>query len=348
MKINPLTRERIRKFKALKRGYYSLVLLLILVIASVFSECIANSRALLVYFNGNFYMPTYGEMIPGKTFGFSYDYETNYRELKKKINDENLDGFVVMPPIPYNPYENDFKEGKYPPFPPSFAERHFLGTDKTGRDIAARLLYGFRIALFFSIALMILTYSVGITVGSTMGYFGGRFDLYFQRIIEIWSNIPSLYVIIIISSIVIPNAIMLLFVMFFFDWTKMTWYMRTAVYKEREKEYVLAAKAVGASNRRVIFKHILPNTVSIIITFVPFSVAGGIASLTALDYLGFGLRPPTPSWGHILSEGYEHFSTAPWIGTSAIVALVVVLTMVTFIGEAVRESFDPKMFTTYE
>ncbi len=181
-----------------------------------------------------------------------------------------------------------------------------------------------------------------------MGYFGGRFDLYSQRLIEIWSNIPALYVIIIISSIVIPNAILLLFVMFFFDWTKMTWYMRTAVYKEREREYVLAAKSIGASHSRIIFSHILPNTLSIIITFVPFSIAGGIASLTALDYLGFGLRPPTPSWGHILSEGYEHFSSAPWIGMSAIVALVLILTMVTFIGEAIRESFDPKMFTTYQ
>jgi microcin C transport system permease protein len=253
-----------------------------------------------------------------------------------------------MPPIPYNPLETNFKEGDFPPFPPSLTEKHYLGTDKSGRDILARLVYGFRIAIFFSLILLACNYIIGITVGCFMGYLGGKFDLFFQRIIEIWNNIPYLYAIIIISSIVIPGFFSLLGIMVFFGWIGMTWYMRTATYKEKEREYVMAARVTGASTVRIIFSHILPNTVSVIITFAPFAVAGGITALTALDYLGFGMPPPTPSWGQLLSEASEYNISAPWIGISVISALIAVLTMVTFIGEAVRESFDPKRFTTYE
>ncbi|MBT4078965.1 MAG: ABC transporter permease subunit, partial [Gammaproteobacteria bacterium] len=224
---------------------------------------------------------------------------------------------------------------------------HYLGTDTIGRDVASRLVYGFRTAIFFSLILLIVSYLIGVSIGAAMGYFGGLFDLLFQRIIEIWSNIPFLYVIMIISSIMIPNFYTLIAIVLLFGWIQMTWYMRTVTYKEKAREYVMAAKALGASNSRVIFNHILPNTVSIIITFIPFSVASGIIALTSLDYLGFGLPAPTPSWGELLSQGSNNLESL-WIVSSVIVAMTVILVMVTFIGEAIREAFDPKKHTTYE
>jgi microcin C transport system permease protein len=349
IKINPLTLKKLQRFQTIKRGYYSLIILLVLIFISIFAEVFVNNRALLVKYNGSFYFPTYGDIIPGTVFGLNYEYETNYRELAKRLNaPEDNDNFVLLPVVPYNPYENDLKDNDFPPFRPSLKEKHYLGTDKTGRDIVARLLYGFRIAIFFSLILLFANYIIGIAIGCIMGYFGGGFDLIFQRIIEIWSNIPYLYAIIIISSILIPSFFSLLGIMIFFGWIGITWYMRTATYKEKSREYVLAAKALGASNTRIIFRHIIPNTISLIVTFIPFSIAGAITALTALDYLGFGLPPPTPSWGQLLSEGAEYTIDAVWIGASVIFALVIVLTMVTFIGEAIREAFDPKMHTTYE
>jgi microcin C transport system permease protein len=348
IRLNPLTIEMINRFRRIKRGYYSFILLLVLIILSLGAELFVNSRALLVKYNGKYYFPTYGSIIPGKNFGLDYEYETNYRELKEKFTKISGGNFVIMPFIPYNPFETELKEGEYPPLPPSVKYKHYLGTDKTGRDVAARLIYGFRIAIFFSLILLLFNYAIGISLGCLMGYIGGKFDLFFQRIIEIWNNIPYLYAIIIISSIVIPDFFSLLGIMIFFGWISMTWYMRTATYKERERDYVLAARALGAGTSRIIMMHIIPNTVSVIITFIPFSIAGGITSLTALDYLGFGMPAPTPSWGQLLAEASEYNITAPWIGISVISALIIILTMVTFIGEAVRESFDPKIYSTYE
>jgi len=348
IKFNPLTIEMINRFRRIKRGYYSFILMLVLIVLSLAAELFVNSRALVVKYNGEYFFPTYGSIIPGKNFGLDYEYETNYRELKEKLAKMPGDNFVLLPPIPYNPFETELKEGEYPPLPPSVKNWHYLGTDKTGRDVAARLIYGFRIAIFFSLILLFFNYTIGISLGCLMGYIGGKFDLIFQRIIEVWNNIPYLYAIIIISSILIPNFFSLLGIMIFFGWISMTWYMRTATYKEREREYVLAARALGAGTSRIIIMHIIPNTVSVIITFIPFSVAGGITSLTALDYLGFGMPAPTPSWGQLLAEASEYNITAPWIGISVISALIIILTMVTFIGEAIRESFDPKIYSTYE
>ena len=180
-----------------------------------------------------------------------------------------------------------------------------------------------------------------------MGYFGGWFDILLQRIIEIWSTVPFLYVVIIISSIVVPNFWWLISIMVIFGWMGMTWTIRTVTYKEKSRDYVLAARALGASDLRIIFRHILPNTVSIMVTYIPFSISGGIVALTSLDYLGFGLPPPTPSWGELLQQAWANFS-AWWLGFSVITAMVVTLVAVTFVGEAVREAFDPKMHTVYE
>ena len=347
MKLNPLTIKKLRRFKSIKRGYYSFILILIMILASFFAEVLVNKRAMLVHYNGNYYFPTYGDMIPGTVFGLDYRYETNYRLLAKQFETEGNGNWVVMPLIPYDAYENDLKEGQFPPFPPSIEEKHYFGTDTIGRDIAARLVYGFRIAIFFSLLLLGFNYAVGVSIGCAMGFWGGKFDLIFQRIIEIWSNIPFLYVIIIISSIVVPNFFMLIVIMAFFGWIGITWTMRTITYKEKAREYALAAKALGATDFRIIFKHIIPNTIAIIVTFAPFAVSGGIVALTSLDYLGFGLPPPTPSWGELLQQGWANLD-AWWIGGSVILAMIITLTAVTFIGEAIREAFDPKMHTTYE
>lgn len=347
MKIDPLTVKKIRRFQSIHRGYYSFVIFSLMIILSLFAELFINSRALVVCYNGSYYFPIYGNIIPGKTFGLDYDYETNYRNLQKKFQEQSSNSWVIMPVIPYNAYENDLKDNAFPPFAPSLESRHFLGTDIVGRDILARLVYGFRIAIFFSLALLLANYIIGVSIGCAMGFAGGKFDLFFQRIIEIWSNIPILYVIIIISSIIVPNFLMLVLIMAFFGWTGLTWTMRTITYKEKAREYVLAARAMGASNSRIIFKHIIPNTIAIIVTFAPFSVSGGILALTSLDYLGFGLPPPTPSWGELLQQGWSNMGSW-WIAGSVIAAMNITLITVTFIGEAVREAFDPKLHTTYE
>ena len=345
--FNPLTHRKIRRFKSIRRGYYSFIIFSALLLMSVFAETLVNSRALIVNYDGEWHFPTYGAIIPGNTFGLGYQYETNYRDLRDRIREDGTPGFVIMPPVPWNPYENDLREGAYPPFPPTADDQHYLGTDTIGRDVLSRLVYGFRTAIAFSLILLISSYLVGVSIGAAMGYFGGLFDLLFQRIIEIWSNIPFLYVIMIISSIMIPNFMMLVVIVLIFGWIQMTWYMRTATYKEKAREYAMAARAMGASNSRVIFNHILPNTVSIIVTFIPFSIASGIITLTSLDYLGFGLPPPTPSWGELLAQGSSNLESI-WIVSSVIVAMTLILVMVTFMGEAVREAFDPKKHTTYE
>ena len=347
MALSSLTIKKLRRFRSIRRGFYSFIVFGIMIVVSFGAELFVNSRALVVHYNGRFYFPTYGHMLPGRTFGLDYDYETDYRRLAKQFLKSDQGNWMIMPPVPYDPYENDLRPGTLPPDPPSCSRRHFLGTDTSGRDVLARLVYGFRIAILFSFALMGCTYVVGISIGCSMGYFGGFFDLFFQRIIEIWSNVPFLYVVIIISSIVVPSFWWLILIMVIFGWMGITWTMRTMAYKERARDYVMAAKALGASNARIIFRHIIPNTISLIVTYIPFSISGGIVALTSLDYLGFGLPPPTPSWGELLMEAWANFSSW-WIGASVITAMVVTLIVVTFIGEAVREAFDPKLHTVYE
>lgn len=347
LNLNPQTIKQIRRFRSIKRGYWSAVSLVVLLALCLVAELLVNNRALMVSYEGDWYFPTYGAQFAGSTFGLDYEYETNYRELRAKFEEEQAGNWVLMPMVPYNAYENDLKVGSYPPFPPSFADEHYLGTDSTGRDILARLVYGFRIAIGFSGLLLLFNYVAGIIVGCAMGYFGGAFDLLFQRVIEIWSNIPFLYVIMIVASVVVPSFLTLVLVMALLGWTQLTWNMRTSTYKEKGREYVSAARALGAGNVRIVGSHILPNTIAVIVTFIPFSIASGVTALTALDYLGFGLPPPTPSWGELLSQGTNQLQ-APWIVSSVVVAMVLVLLMVTYVGEAIREAFDPKQFTYYE
>ena len=352
-RLNPQTAKKIRRFRAIKRGYYSFVALALLLVVTAFGELLVNNRALIVSYEGDWYLPTYTSFHPGTDFGLQYDYEVNYRQLQQGWREEGSDNWLLMPPVPYSPYENDARDGVFKPTPPSVETRHFLGTDSTSRDILARLFYGVRIALLSSFAFVAAVYLVGITLGCAMGYFGGAFDLIFQRLIEIWSNIPFLYMVIIVFS-VIPDTLgvnsrigILLMVMVLFSWTSMTYFMRTETYKEKARDYVSAARIVGASSPRIIFRHVLPNVISTLVTFLPFTVIGAISAITALDFLGFGLPPPTPSLGELLKQGTGTLRTAPWIVTSSFGTLVTVLTLVTFVGEAVRESFDPKKFTMY-
>ena len=348
--LNPVTRRRWQRFRAIKRGYYSAIALSVLILISLCAELLVNSRALIVHYQGHWYFPTYGAVLSGRTFGLDYDYETDYRELKKVFAKNRAEGkdrgdWVLLPPVPYDAFETDLVANDFPPLAPS--RHHWLGTDTAGRDIVARLLYGFRIAIAFSAVLLLFEYAIGISIGCLMGYWGGAFDLIFQRIIEVWSNVPTLYVIMIVASVVTPGFWTLLSIMILFSWTGMTWYMRTASYREKARDYVLAARAIGAGGPRIIFRHILPNSISTVVTFVPFSVAAGVTALTALDYLGFGLPPPTPSWGELLKQGTDNLES-PWIVTSVVVAMTLVLMLVTFMGEAIREAFDPKVFKTYE
>ncbi len=351
--FNPQTLKKLRRFREIKRGYYSFLILLGLLVTAFFGELLINNRALVVSYDGQLVFPTYTRFHPGTDFGLDYSYETNYRDLQQKFTENDSGNWVLMPLIPYNAYENHSPGGVFKPYPPSFKTQHYLGTDTTSRDVLSRLFYGTRIALLFSLAFMASVYIIGITIGCAMGYFGGVFDLIFQRFIEIWSNIPFLYMVIIVFSIIPSNFSVttrigiLLTVMVLFSWTSMTYYMRTETYKEKSRDYIAAAKIIGASDFRIIFKHILPNVLSTLVTFMPFTIVAAISAITALDFLGFGLPPPTPSLGELLKQGTANLRTAPWIVTSAFGTLVILLTLVTFIGEAVRESFDPKKFTVY-
>ncbi|WP_439106711.1 ABC transporter permease [Congregibacter sp.] len=353
MQLNPQTLKKLRRFRHIKRGYYSFLILAGLMVLLAFGELLINSRALIVSYEGELFFPTYTAFHPGTDFGLDYDYEVNYRELKDKFASEGGDNWLLLPLVPYNAFENHAPGGIFKPLAPNATQQHYLGTDTTSRDILARLFYGTRIALIFSLGFMLSVYLIGIAIGCSMGYFGGVFDLLFQRLIEIWSNVPFLYMVIIIFS-VIPAAFsvstriaILLMVMVLFSWTGMTYYMRTETYKEKARDYVAAARVIGASNSRIIFRHILPNVLSTLVTFMPFTIVGAIAAITALDFLGFGLPPPTPSLGELLKQGTANLRTAPWIVTSAFGTLVALLTLVTFVGEAVRESFDPKTYSIY-
>ncbi len=354
MALNPLTVRKLKRFREIRRGYYSAILLAALTGLSLVAELLVNDTALLVSHEGRWSFPTYSDVKLGAQFGLTGTealMPVDYRDLAKRF--EGTESWVLMPPIPWGPHANDTVDGVLKAQPPDLERRHLLGTDSTGRDVFSRLVYGFRTAIFFALAFTVLTYLIGVTIGCAMGYFGGLFDLLFQRIIEIWSNIPFLYMVIIVFS-VIPSSYavgtriaILLVIMVLFSWTGLTYYMRTETYKEKARDYTAAALVLGAGTARVIFRHILPNTIATMMTFVPFTVVSAITAITALDFLGWGLPPPTPSIGELLKQGTASLTTAPWIVSSAFVALVFILAVVTFVGEAVREAFDPRKFTLY-
>ncbi len=351
MKFSPLTLKRFRRFRSIRRGWWSFLLLVTLYALSLVAELFINNRALLVSYKGDLRFPTYGAVIPGRAFGLDYDGETNYRELKQRLA-QSGDGWVLLAPVPYSPLENDFTPGLKHPAKP-LQNGHPLGTDNTGRDVFARLVYGFRITMSFALAFALGTFVIATVIGCATGYFGGITDLLGQRLVEIWTNLPFLYMVI-IAVAVVPSDLpvgykvaMLLTIMVVFSWSEKAQFMRTATLKEKSRDYVAAVRLTGAGAGRVIFRHILPNTTATLITFLPFTVSSAISSLTALDFINFGLPRPMPSWGEMLEIGLATSSKASWIITSTFVAISSVLLLVTFVGEAVREAFDPKRFSTY-
>ena len=437
---SPLTLKQFRRFRDIKRGYGSFLVLLSLVGLGALDTLIVGKRALVVRYEGQFFFPFVTEVKPGTTFGLNDEAETDYRELQRQFRESGSGNWVLMPLVPYDakldtpatleevvmrdgvayraseskPFDGraytvfkdkpeqkrqewvfrhglkqgemlgwdvnneqvekatydqgkrtaytDFTDGKaaaleaqaaeelrtvvYPPSPPSWAHRHFLGTTSMGGDVLAILYGGWQQAIIASILFVTFVFVVGVAAGGLLGYFGGVVDLVGMRLIEIWSVLPFLFIVMIVSSIISPNLFLLVVIISLFSWMGTTIYIRTSALKEKARDYVASARLLGAGTGRIIFKHILPNSIAILVTLAPFEVSAIITSLAALDYLGFGLPPEEPSWGRLLREGTEDFNY-PWIVSSAFVAMTTVLVLVTFVGEAVREAFDPKKFTTY-
>ncbi len=336
--MSELSRKRFQKFKRIKRGYYALLIISSLYLISFGLEFLANNKAILVRYNGEFLFPTF-KYIPGTSFGDTHEAEPDYRELQQRFREADKGNFVVMPLIPYGPNEALFELPGSPPHRPSW--QHPLGTDDRGRDVLVRLFYGFRISLTFALQVTSLSLALGVFIGGLQGYYGGYFDMTVQRFIEIWATVPTLYLVIIITSIFEPNYYWLVTILSLFGWMGMTYYIRGEMYREKSRDYVQAARALGASDMAIIFKHILPNSLIPLITLTPFSLVGNIFALTALDFLGFGLPAPTPSWGELMGQGMGNIYSY-WLSLSPICALFLTLLLITFIGEAVREAFDPK------
>jgi microcin C transport system permease protein len=350
LRLNPITAKRLQRFRRIRRGFYSFVILISLTVLSLFSDFIANSRAIAVWYDGAIFFPTfsYHDMA---TFGQEDEYgfddgEADYVALEQRFAAAGNSNWVLMPLVPFDPYEPDFDYDKPPPNAPD--SRHWFGTDSQGRDVFARLLYGFRISIFFALSLVLASEVVGTAIGSLQGFLGGRFDIFSQRLIEVWSTMPFLYVVILLATFFKPSFVLLLAIMALFEWIRMTYYMRTEMYREKTREYCLAARSFGASRWRLIFRHLLPNCLTPLVTITPFAIVGAISSLTALDYLGYGLPAPTPSWGEMIDQALQSSNRDKlWLSVAPFSAISITLLLVTLIGESIREAFDPKQYAHY-
>lgn len=442
---NPVTRQRFRRFRSIRRGWISLLVLAALVLAALLDQALVGKRALVVKHSDSWYFPAFvKKRYPAKTFFGEGEAETDYRRLKAAMGAGELDGFVLMPPVPWDPvldsddqqtvtlgtrdgllhrpgddrpysgralryYEGsdqkhtdarirrglpdgewlgyapggglaqrasyragekvreeltgempreDFEAAEagewtvvvYPAIPPMWKAGHYLGTDSRGWDVLAQMFGGWQLNLKAVLIYLSLTYGVGILVGTLMGYWGGWFDILFQRIIEILENLPFLYIVMIVVGVVgvaNMNLPLLLGVICVFSWTGLTYSMRALSYKEKERDYIAAARLQGASTLRIVTRYLVPNVLATLVTVVPFSVVGIMTSLTALAFVGFGLPETYAQWGVLFDDGLNHLS-APWITISMFAIMVLILLLVTFVGEALREAFDPKKFTTYQ
>jgi microcin C transport system permease protein len=321
----------------IKRAWYSLLILGGAFALSLCSEFIANDKPLVMVYKGKWYFPVIA-FYPAETFGGKYKTEADYLGLKRdKAFRSN--GFMLFPVIPHNPLHAYLDLPGAPPHRPS--REHWLGTDSMARDVLARLIYGFRTCMLFALTLALLGAVIGVIVGGVQGYCGGTVDIMVQRLIEIWSSLPFLYVVILVGAVYGSSFALLVGVMALFEWVGLSYYMRGEFYKLKSMTYVKAARAVGAGPAGILFGQILPNALTPIITIMPFSIIGGISSLTALDFLGFGLPPPAASWGELLQQGLNNLY-APWIAGFTVAALFTTLMLTTFIGEGIREAFDPK------
>ena len=333
----PLSR-RWRRFKANKRGYYSLIIFSILFVLCLFAEVLSNDKPLLVHYQGGWYFPLLVG-YPETTFGGDFRTETDYRDPFFRQVMAREGNWALFPPNPHSYDSINLDLDQPVPAPPSRA--NYLGTDDRGRDVLARLIYGFRLSVLFGLALTAIGTAIGIVAGAIQGYLGGRTDLFMQRFIEIWSAMPELYLLIIFASIFKPSALLLLILLSLFGWMGLSDYVRAEFLKGRNMEYVKAAKALGVGNIRIMFRHLLPNGMTPVITFLPFRMSGAILALTSLDFLGLGVPPPTPSLGELLAQGKANI-VAWWLSLSTFVVLVGTLALLIFIGEALREAFDPR------
>jgi microcin C transport system permease protein len=335
--ISPLTRRRLDAFRANRRGFWSLWIFLALFTASLFAEFIANDRPIMVRFDGAWYFPVFVS-YPETAFGGVFPTAADYRdpEVQKLIEDK---GWMVWPPIPFSYNTINYNLPSPAPSPPS--KVNWLGTDDQGRDVTARLIYGFRISVLFGLTLTAASSVIGVAAGAVQGYFGGILDLGFQRFIEIWSGLPVLYLLIIMASFVEPNFWWLLGLMLLFSWMGLVDVVRAEFLRARNFDYVRAARALGVPDRTIILRHVLPNATVATITFLPFILNGSITTLTSLDFLGFGLPPGSASLGELLAQGKANLQ-APWLGLTAFFVLALMLSLLIFVGEAVRDAFDPR------
>jgi microcin C transport system permease protein len=363
--ISPLNRRRWQTFKANRRGYWSLWIFLILFGISLCAEFIANDKPILIEYDGQYYWPIF-QAYPETDFGGVFETEADYRDpVVQELITEN-GGWMLWPPIRFS-YNT---QNKNPPmafpvkptwlltdkdcelavergFHPCDAslEWNWLGTDDQGRDVVARIIYGFRISVLFGLVLTIFSSIIGVAAGAVQGYFGGWTDLLFQRFIEIWTSVPQLYLLIIVAAVIEPNFWILLGILLAFSWVALVGVVRAEFLRARNFEYVTAARALGLPNLKIIFRHLLPNAMVATLTFMPFILNGSITTLTSLDFLGFGLPPGSPSLGELLAQGKDNLQ-APWLGLTAFFVIAIMLSLLIFVGEAVRDALDPRKTLT--
>jgi len=364
LRISPLNQRRWKNFKANRRGYWSLWIFLVLFGMTLFGEFIANDRPIVISYKGEILFPVFNDYPESKFGGFLAT--TDYRD--PFIQEEILaNGWMVWPPIRYGnrTVNNEIAEpaparpwwmmtleercSRYPlgveDMNCTIGNWNWLGTDDQGRDVVARLIYGFRISVLFGLTLAVISSVIGVFAGAVQGYFGGWIDLIGQRFIEIWTAIPALYLLLIISSIIAPSFFVLLGILLLFSWVALVGVVRAEFLRGRNFEYINAARALGVSNITIMFRHLLPNAMVATLTFLPFILNGSITTLTSLDFLGFGLPPGSPSLGEMLAQGKENIQ-APWLGLTGFFVISIMLSLLIFIGEAVRDAFDPrKVFT---
>lgn len=367
MRLSPINRRRWDSFRSNRRGYWSLWLFLVFFLLTLFAELIANDKPILARYKGEWLMPVAADYPESKFGGFLA--VTDYKD-PVILEEINAHGWMLWPPIRYSAssINKDYPRIKNAsgqclgfPAPPPWASsgalceapadqtgrylaignRNWLGTDDQGRDVVARMIYGFRVSVLFGLILTVLSAAIGITAGAVQGFFGGRVDLIFQRVLEIWSSMPSLYILIIVSSVLVPGFWTLLGVLLLFSWTTLVGVVRAEFLRGRNLEYVTAARSLGLSNTRIMFKHLLPNAMVATLTFLPFKLSGSIAALTSLDFLGLGLPPGSASLGELLAQGKSNLQ-APWLGLAAFFSIAFLLSLLIFIGEAVRDALDPR------
>ena len=337
MTLSPLNQRRLANFKANRRGWWSLWIFMAIFILTLGAEFIANDKPLLMRYDGRWYVPVLATYYETEFGGF-LDTEADYRdtEVQRLISDK---GFMIWPPIRYSYNTINYNLPVPAPAPPS--ADNWLGTDDQGRDVLARLIYGFRISVLFGLTLTVLGSLIGVVAGAIQGYFGGKTDLILQRVIEIWSGMPVLYLLIIMSSMITPNFWWLLLMLLLFSWMHLVGVVRAEFLRARNFDYVKAARALGATDPVIMWRHVLPNAMVAAITFMPFILNGSITTLTALDFLGFGLPPGSPSLGELLNQGKNNLQ-APWLGFTGFFSLALMLSLLIFVGEAVRDAFDPR------